>query len=151
MTSMIKKRLYNASSTIFIIAEASILFELPLKLFGNSCSSAYSTIYYEASHLQQDLEYSTIAMIPLLLPTMMKSYPLEESYLQPDDLFCHPISYVTVSLTLLLFFYCLIEHISRYMADCCVLVCILFHPEEPLQSPNLSPSVLPCLHVIQFL
>ena len=37
------------------------------------------------------------------------------------------------------------------MTDCCVLVCILFHPEETLQSPNFSPAVLPCLHMLQFL
>ena len=43
-------------------------------------------------------------MIPLLLPPMMKAYPLEESYLLPDDLICQPIWYVTVSLTLFLFF-----------------------------------------------
>ena len=45
-------------------------------------------------------------MIPLLLPPMMKACPLEESYLLLDDLFCQPISYVTVViLTLLLFFW----------------------------------------------
>ena len=34
----------------------------------------------------------------------MKAWPLKESYLLPDDLFFHPISYVTVSLTLFLLF-----------------------------------------------
>ena len=43
-------------------------------------------------------------MIPLLLSPMMKACPLEESYLLPDDIFCQPMSYVMVSLTLLLFF-----------------------------------------------
>ena len=28
---------------------------------------------------------------------------------------------------------------------------LLFHPEDPLQSPNLSPAVLPCLHMLQIL
>ena len=43
-------------------------------------------------------------MIPLLLAPMMKACPLEESYLLPDEIFCQPMSYVKVSLTLLLFF-----------------------------------------------
>ena len=38
MTSMTKKRFEKASSTIFRIAEASILFEIPSKFFGHSCS-----------------------------------------------------------------------------------------------------------------
>ena len=49
VTSMIKKRLYNASSIIFIIAEASIVFELPSRFFGNSCSSDSSPLFYAAS------------------------------------------------------------------------------------------------------
>ena len=88
---------------------------------------------------------------PLAYATNDERIPLEESYLLPDDLFCQPISYVTVSLTFFLFFSCLIEHTSRNITDCCVLVCLLFNPEEPLQLPNLSPAVLPCLHMIQFL
>ena len=49
------------------------------------------------------------------------------------------------------FFLLLFGHIIHYMIDCCVPVCLLFPPEEPLQSPNLSPAVWPCLHVLQFL
>ena len=56
-TSMINKWLYNASSTILRIEEASIIFELTSKFFGNSCSSsASSTLFYSASHLWQALE-----------------------------------------------------------------------------------------------
>ena len=43
-------------------------------------------------------------MIPLLLAPMMKACPLEESYHLPDDLFCQTMSYITVSLILLLLF-----------------------------------------------
>ena len=50
-------------------------------------------------------------------------------------------------LTLLLFFPCLIEHTSQHMTNCFLLVCLLFYPEEPLQSTNLSPAVLPLLHI----
>ena len=32
------------------------------------------------------------------------------------------------------------------MTDCCVLVFILFQSEEPPQSPNISPAVLPEEH-----
>ena len=119
--SMIQNRLYNASSTIFNKAEASILFDLPSKVFGHSRSSASSPLFYATSHLQNALEYSTISMTPLLIPPMIKVCPLEESYLLLDDLFCQPISYVTVSLTLF-FFPCIIEHTSQHMTDCCVLV-----------------------------
>ena len=69
-------------------------------------------------------------MIPLIIPPIMKVYPLEESYLLPDGLFCHPISYLRVSSTLLLFFPCILEHTSRHMTYCCVLVCLLFYPES---------------------
>ena len=103
MTSMIKKWLYNASYTIFGITKASILFELTSKFFGHSCSYGYSPLFSAASHFCQALEYSTIPMIPLLIPPMMKACLLEEPYLLTDDLFCQPISYVTVSLTLFLF------------------------------------------------
>ena len=90
-------------------------------------------------------------MIPFFLPLMMKVCPEEESYLLPYDLFCHPISYCTVSLTL--FFFCLrlIEHTSHHMTDCCVLVCLLFILEELVKFPNLSPVVLPCLPLLQCL
>ena len=49
VTSMIKKLLYNASSTIFRIAEASIVFELTSKFFGHSCSSDSSPLFYITS------------------------------------------------------------------------------------------------------
>ena len=104
MTSMIKKRIYNASYTISRIVESSILFELPSKFFGHSCYSDSSPPFSAASHFRKALEYRTITMKPLLLPPMMKACPLEESYLLQYDLFYQPISYVTVSLTLLLFF-----------------------------------------------
>ena len=78
MTSMVKKQLYNASSTIFRIEEASILFELPSKFFWNSYYSGSSPIFYSESHLRQDLEYRTITTIPLILPPMMKAFLLEE-------------------------------------------------------------------------
>ena len=90
-------------------------------------------------------------MIPLLLPSMMKAYPLEESYLLPEDLFCQPMLYVTVSLILFFFNTCLIDHTSHYMTDCCVIVCVSFYSEEPLQLKNISPAVLQCLRVLQFL
>ena len=79
----------------------------------------------------------------------MKALPLEDSYLLPDDIFCQPISYVTVSLSCSYFFPCLIDHTSQNMTNFFVLVCLLFHSEEPLQSPNISPAVLPCLHMLQ--
>ena len=108
MTSMIKKILYNALSNIFIIAEASIIFELLSKFFGISCYSDSSPLFYAASHFQQVLEYITIPTINLLISPTMKACPIEGSYLLPDDLFFQPISYVMVSLTLFLFFTCLI-------------------------------------------
>ena len=43
-------------------------------------------------------------MIHFLLTPVMKSCLIKESYILPDDLFYQPISYVTVSLTLFLFF-----------------------------------------------
>ena len=49
------------------------------------------------------------------------------------------------------FFPRLFEHTIHHMIYCCVLVFLLFISEEALQSPNLSPSVWPCLHVLQFL
>ena len=42
-------------------------------------------------------------MIPFFLLPRMKVCHEEESYLLPDDLFCQPISYCTVSLTLFFF------------------------------------------------
>ena len=36
------------------------------------------------------------------------------------------------------------------MTDCFVLVFILFQSEEPHQTPNLSPVVLPCLRMLQW-
>ena len=39
----------------------------------------------------------------MLLVLVMKSFPLNESYLLTDDLFCQPMLYFKVSLTLLLF------------------------------------------------
>ena len=81
----------------------------------------------------------------------MKACPLEESYLMPEDLSCQPMLYVTVSLILLLFFSLSYrEHQSPYYWLLCSSV-LLFPPEEPLQSPNLSPTVRPCLHVLQLL
>ena len=50
-----------------------------------------------------------------------------------------------------IFFPCLFEYTIHHMIDCCFLVCLLFIPGDPLQSPNLSPAVRPCLHVLQFL
>ena len=44
-----------------------------------------------------------------------------------------------------------LEHNNQSYDEWCALVSLLFHPEEPLQSPNLSPAVRPCLHVLQFL
>ena len=32
----------------------------------------------------------------------------------------------------------------------CALVFLLFYPEEPPQSPNLSPAGLPCLYMLRF-
>ena len=151
MTSMIKQQWRNASSTIFRIASASILLELPSNFFGKSCYSDSSPLLSLVSHFKQDFEWRNILITPLDTPIMIKEFPLEQSYLLPDDLFCHPISYVTVSLTLLLFLPCLIEHTSHHMTDFFVLVCVLFPTEEPLQSPNISPAVRPCLHVLQFL
>ena len=51
-----ENRSQRASSTIFNIAEASILFKLPLKLSGHSCSSASSLLFFAASHFQQAFE-----------------------------------------------------------------------------------------------
>ena len=76
-------------------------------------------------------------MIPLLIPPMMMACPLEESFLLPYDLFCQPISYVMVILKLLFFLPFLIEHTSQNMTDFCVLVSLLFNPEEPPQSQNI--------------
>ena len=93
----------------------------------------------------------TIPMIPFFLPPMMKSCPEEESYLLPDDLFCQIISYCTVSLTLFLFLFLLIEHTSHHITDCCIIVRLLFLLEELVQFPNLSPVVLLCLPLLQCL
>ena len=99
-----KNRLYNASSTIFRIAESYILFYLPLKFFGRLYYSIFFPLFCASSKFQKALKYRTIPRTTLLLPPMIKAQPIEESYLLPDDLFCQPISYATVSLTLLLFF-----------------------------------------------
>ena len=90
-------------------------------------------------------------MIPFFLPPMMKACPEEESYILPDYLFCQPISYCTVSLTLFFFWLCPIDHTSHHMTDCCVLVCLLFLLEELVKLPNISPVVLPCLPLLQCL
>ena len=68
MASMIKKQLYNASSTIFNIAEASILFELPSKFFGHSCYYDSCPLFSAASHFRQALEQRTITKTPLIMP-----------------------------------------------------------------------------------
>ena len=73
-------------------------------------------------------------MIPLFLPPIMKACPLDESYVLTDDIFCHPISYVMVSLTLLLLFPCLIDTTRQHMTDFCVLVFPLFQSEDFSQS-----------------
>ena len=44
-----------------------------------------------------------------------------------------------------------LEHNNQSYGDWCALVCVLFLPEELLQSPNLSPAVRPFLYVLQFL
>ena len=54
---------------------------------------------------------------PLLLPKMVKAWPIEDSYILLDDILLHTISYITVSLTLLFFFSCLIDHTSRHMTE----------------------------------
>ena len=96
---------WNEYSIIFITALAYILLELPSKFFGNSCSSAYYPLLYSASHFIQAFEYRTIAIMHLDIPLMMKACPLEESHLLPEDIFCNPILYVTVSFTLFSFIY----------------------------------------------
>ena len=40
------------------------------------------------------------------------------------------------------FFPCLFEHTIHHMIDCCVLMCFLFPPEEPLQSINFFYQIL---------
>ena len=103
MISMMKQRQRNASSTIFIIELSPILLELPSKFFGHSCYSYYSPLLSTGFHFLQAFEQSTIPIIPLDIPPMMTECLLEESYLLPDDLFFHVISYITVSFTLFLF------------------------------------------------
>ena len=126
MPSIIDFSLLTASSTILNISEASILFELPSNFFGHLCSSASSPLFYTESYSRQALEYRTIPMIPLLLAPMMKAYLLEESYLLPEDLFCQPMPYVTVSLTLLLFFPLFDRaHQSTYELLLCYSVCFI--------------------------
>ena len=49
------------------------------------------------------------------------------------------------------FFPCPFEHTIDHMIDCWVTICLLFAPEEPILSSNLSPAVRTCLHMLQFL
>ena len=104
ITSMIK---YIIECILYHLQNCRSLhiFELPSKSFGKSFPSASSTLFYAASHFRKALKSITIPMIPLILPPMMKLWPLEESYLLPDDLLCQPISYVMVSLPLFFFFH----------------------------------------------
>ena len=117
-----KDRWKNEYSTIFIIARASILLYIPSKFFGHSCSSAHTPILSTESHFWQAFGYRIIPIMPLDIPPMMKEFPLEESYILPDYLFCQTISYVMVSLPYFYLFPCLIDHTIAHMIYCCVLV-----------------------------
>ena len=66
-------------------------------------------------------------------------------YLLPAHVVCNSNFNLVV-----VFFHFLFEHTIHYMIDCCLLVYLLFPLEEPLWSPNISPTVLPFLHVLQF-
>ena len=53
--------------------------------------------------------------------------------------------------TLFYLFPHLIKHTIAHMINCCMPVQILFWFEDPLPPLSISPPVLPCLHVFQFL
>ena len=95
--------------------------------------------------------FNIIPIIPLDIPLMMKACPLEDSYLLLDDIFYQPISYAKVSLPCVYFYPHLIEHTITYTTDCYMIMQLLILFEETLQSLSLSPAVLLCLNMLQFL
>ena len=145
MTSMIKQRWRNASSTIFRIASASILLELPSKFFGKSCYSDSSPLLSLESHFKQDFEWRNILITPLDTPIMIKEFPLEQSYLLPDDLFCHPISYVTFIFTLFLFLYSSdrAQHCTQDWLFCDSVAFISIRRSSPIPKSLTSRSDMP--------
>ena len=100
MTPTTKYNWWNASSIIFIIESTSILLELPLKLFGKSCSYTFSTLLYAALHFWKSFEYRNISITTLDITQLIKKLLLYESYIPSENLFWHQISYVTVRFTL---------------------------------------------------
>ena len=123
---MIKK---NREKTIEKLSEAS---KVPLEHMFNSHANCSAEWYFKTRSSEEGNTYNKRDNkfrckpskgklhidIPLLLSPTMKVFPLEESYLLPDDLFCQPMSYVTVSLTLLLFFPLSVEPTIHHMIDC---------------------------------
>ena len=94
---IIKQWWRNQYSIIFRIEKASILLDPPLNLFGNSYYYTYFTLKYEASHLIQAFEWTTIPITPLDIPPMMNTWSLEKIYLLTEDIFFQTISYVMMS------------------------------------------------------
>ena len=72
MKSIIKEGWWNAYSDILIIAPDLIRLQLCSKFFGQSYTSASSPLLSATSHFQRAFEQSTILIMHLDIPQMMK-------------------------------------------------------------------------------
>ena len=116
------KRWWNSSSTIFRIASASILLDLPSEFFGISCSSDYSTLLSSAFYFLRDFEYRTIPVTTLDIVPRNNACPLEDYYILIYYLFCQTISYLTVLFNLFSLFPHMAGNTISHIIDCCVIV-----------------------------